>query len=324
MKPYEEVPALTLFRGGESRDFCFDAVLGPLASHDMVFSEVEGLVNSALDGHKACVFLYGQTGAGKTHTMDGLAPLCVQKMFRACEELEARGWSLSLHFSAVEIYLEQIWDLREAGPIRGGGGSGTNTHDVRQSLDWGAVIPGVCEQVTSAEDCWTLWAQALGRRTRATTRSNEASSRSHAVFTLYFRGASSVAGSKEVCGMIHMVDLAGSERPNKSGASGTHFTEGNAINSSLTTLGRVFLARAANAHLPVRDSKLTRFLEPCFTGTGKLMIVLNIRAEAQHVDETFRSLSFANSVKEGRDTTRAEIRRQSVTTRGATSSRVER
>ncbi len=36
-----------------------------------VFDEVSEVVQSALDGYKVCLFSYGQTGAGKTHTMQG-------------------------------------------------------------------------------------------------------------------------------------------------------------------------------------------------------------------------------------------------------------
>lgn len=36
-----------------------------------VFGAVSELVQSALDGHHVCLFSYGQTGAGKTHTMQG-------------------------------------------------------------------------------------------------------------------------------------------------------------------------------------------------------------------------------------------------------------
>ena len=36
-----------------------------------VFAEVSELVQSSLDGYSVCVMAYGQTGAGKTHTMTG-------------------------------------------------------------------------------------------------------------------------------------------------------------------------------------------------------------------------------------------------------------
>ena len=53
------------------RSFGFDGVLGPKASNDDVFAEVEAMVEGVLDGYRASVLAYGQTGAGKTFTMLG-------------------------------------------------------------------------------------------------------------------------------------------------------------------------------------------------------------------------------------------------------------
>lgn len=40
-----------------------------LKPSDEVFSEVEPVIKSAVDGYNACIFAYGQTGTGKTFTM---------------------------------------------------------------------------------------------------------------------------------------------------------------------------------------------------------------------------------------------------------------
>ena len=48
-----------------------DRVFMPGKSNAEIYSEVEPLVMSVMDGYNVCVFAYGQTGAGKTHTMDG-------------------------------------------------------------------------------------------------------------------------------------------------------------------------------------------------------------------------------------------------------------
>lgn len=55
----------------EKRVFPFDAVFGPAAKQDEVFAEVEGLVQSVVDGYNVAVLAYGATGAGKTYTMYG-------------------------------------------------------------------------------------------------------------------------------------------------------------------------------------------------------------------------------------------------------------
>jgi centromeric protein E len=60
------------------------------------------------------------------------------------------------------------------------------------------------------------------------------------------------------------VDLAGSERLAKTGAEGARMKEGVNINKSLSALGNVINKLSegkAKAHVPYRDSKLTRILQ---------------------------------------------------------------
>lgn len=44
------------------REFSFDRVFRSEENQESVFEEISGLVQSALDGFKVCVFAYGQTG----------------------------------------------------------------------------------------------------------------------------------------------------------------------------------------------------------------------------------------------------------------------
>ena len=57
--------------GRPAKSFSFDRVFAPSDSQASIMGEVAPLVTALLDGYNGCVAAYGQTGAGKTHTMIG-------------------------------------------------------------------------------------------------------------------------------------------------------------------------------------------------------------------------------------------------------------
>lgn len=83
-----------------------------------VFRELEPAVLSCLQGYSVCIFTYGQTGTGKTYSMEGppedpgIAPRALQSLFR---EMRAGGHS-RVTLSMVEIYNEAVRDLLAPGP----------------------------------------------------------------------------------------------------------------------------------------------------------------------------------------------------------------
>lgn len=100
------------------------------------------------------------------------------------------------------------------------------------------------------------------RRTVAATNMNETSSRSHAVFTIFFtqqRQDSTTGLATEKVSKISLVDLAGSERADSTGAKGTRLKEGANINKSLTTLGKVIsaLAEIVSTHFSMTIKMIT-------------------------------------------------------------------
>lgn len=117
-------------RNGDAvKSFSFLRVFDEGDGQSSVFQEVAPLVRAAVDGHHACVFAYGQTGAGKTYTLqgganteqhkqdteeegeeDGVYARATRLLF---ETLAARAelFHFSVSLQMVEVYNEEIYDL---------------------------------------------------------------------------------------------------------------------------------------------------------------------------------------------------------------------
>ncbi|KAL1212783.1 Kinesin-like protein KIN-14G [Cardamine amara subsp. amara] len=103
-----------------SKPFMFNKVFGPSATQEEVFSDMQPLVRSVLDGYNVCIFAYGQTGSGKTFTMTGPKELTEESLgvnYRALADLfllsDQRKDTTSYEISVqmLEIYNEQVRDL---------------------------------------------------------------------------------------------------------------------------------------------------------------------------------------------------------------------
>jgi kinesin family protein C1 len=278
-----------------------------------VFDEVSGLVQSALDGYKVCIFAYGQTGAGKTFTMQGptghpsvvgLIPRSLELILESSKAMCDEGWTWSLQASFFEVYNETFRDLLASGPSKGGSGSGdmlgsAPVHVIKHDDAWGTIVTNMSTfSVDSMEQIRELTARAAKQRAVGSHNMNDASSRSHSIFALYLKGTNQKLNS-ELHGALHLVDLAGSERLDKSGSTGDRLKETQNINRSLSSLADVFLAKTERRqHVPFRNSKLTHLMEPCLSGQGKTLMLVNVCPEDGNAHETLCSLRFASQVNQ--------------------------
>ena len=266
-----------------------------------MFEEVSELIQSALDGYNVCLFSYGQTGSGKTHTMQGsgngamrgIIPRSIQQVGSYKVELEGNGWLYEMKVSFLEIYNENIRDLLREKK------SEEQKHEIKVNSDGHRFVADITMRALDPNDpdaVEEVMRQAAKHRSVASTDMNAVSSRSHSVFTLHLTAVHSER--KEVLrGALNLVDLAGSERLDRSGAVGARAKEAVSINKSLSSLTDVFAAIGKKAgHIPFRNSKLTYLLQPCLSGDGKTLMVVNLSPTEKSSPESLCSLRFASHV----------------------------
>ncbi|KAI2799311.1 cerebellar granular layer structural organization [Blomia tropicalis] len=295
-------------------DHCLDSSSSELfnyASQDVVFRKMgEPLLDYSLKGYNTCLFAYGQSGSGKTYTMmgtkdvPGIIPRFLNELFKRITSTLDIEFIVNISF--LEIYNEKIHDLlsdeftMEKKNLR-----------VREHPQTGQYVEDLSVFTVDDYDiAMKLLETGLSRRSTASTKSNEKSSRSHSIFSIIlvqnkkFENLDQSSNSSETSciSKINLVDLAGSERDASTNIDRAR--EGNSINKSLLTLGKVItqLAEQSNSgnkqtHIPFRDSVLTFLLKDCFGGNSRTSMIANISPSRTHIDETLSTLRYASTAQ---------------------------
>ncbi|KVH91733.1 Kinesin, motor domain-containing protein [Cynara cardunculus var. scolymus] len=300
--------------------FDFDRIFSQECStFDVYESRTKYIVAAAIGGFNGTVFAYGQTNSGKTHTMrgssvePGVIPLAVHDLFDMIHQEMDREFLLRMSY--MEIYNEEINDLLAPEHRK---------LQIHESIERGIFVAGLREEiVTSAKQVLEFMEFGEAHRHIGETNMNLHSSRSHTIFRMIIESRDKVEDeyAESSCDAVrvsvlmqyaanlflhfpyllskNLVDLAGSERAAKTGAEGVRLKEGSHINKSLMTLGTVIKklsegAESQGSHVPYRDSKLTRILQPALGGNANTAIICNITLAQIHADETKSSLQFAS------------------------------
>ena len=233
--------------------------------YDLYAESFAPLVDAVLDGFNGTIFAYGQTGTGKTYTMEGIRsepnnrgviPNSFEHIFSHISK--SANQQYLVRASYLEIYQEEIRDLLSKNqgkqlPLKERPDTGVYVKDLSSF---------VCKSVSEIEHVMSVGNQ---NRSVGPTNMNEHSSRSHAIFiiTVECSQLDEEGNSHIRVGKLNLVDLAGSERQSKTGAQGERFKEATKINLSLSALGNVIsaLIDGKSTYIPYRDSKLTRLLQ---------------------------------------------------------------
>ncbi|KAI0079935.1 kinesin-domain-containing protein [Panus rudis PR-1116 ss-1] len=309
-----------------TRTYPFDMVFGPEADQAMIYYDVVSpMLEEVLQGYNCTLFAYGQTGTGKTYTMQGdlnptpmgnpsaSAGMIPRVLFKLFHQLESSGLDYSVKISFVELYNEELRDLLApelsapigtAQPMGKGAGQSEGQGALKifdDSSKKGVFIQGLEEApVTSTAEALALLQKGSHRRQIAATKFNDHSSRSHSVFsiTIHTKETSTMGDDLLRVGKLNLVDLAGSENIGRSGAENKRAREAGMINQSLLTLGRVINALVdRSSHVPYRESKLTRLLQDSLGGRTKTCIIATISPARSNMEETLSTLDYAIRAK---------------------------
>eukprot|EP00210_Caulerpa_lentillifera_P002367 g2271.t1 len=295
------------------REYSFDKVFGPNACQKDVLTDVQDLIQSAIDGYNVCIFAYGQTGSGKTYTIygndnnPGLTPQGIDKLF----ELLLQGsnkYTFSVSCYMLELYQDSLMDL--LAPINskiptmsrcsiGHSLSGNEKLEVKKGKNSRMVrVQGMTTVVVcSAEELRAKFEAGQKHRHVASTDINVESSRSHLIMGIIIE-TTDLQTHVQTRGKLSFVDLAGSERIKKSGSTGSQLKEAQAINKSLSALGDVISSLArGDPHIPYRNHKLTMLMSDSLGGNAKTLMFVNVSPTDANLDETQNSLQYAMRVK---------------------------
>ena len=317
-----------------SSQYAMDKVFNEDITQEEIFKEVgEPLIRSFIGGYNCTIFCYGQTGAGKTHTMmgpldqlyednsesQGLIPRIINYIFNEKQKVDniitggnaekCKNISLKLKTCVMELYQEQIIDLLLQNDKNDKNKNNNNNNvpelKIKEDPKKGMYIQGITEmEVKTAKEAKDLILTGLKSRHVAATEMNAESSRSHLLFSIFVSTSyiNPKGGEVKKSSRLHLIDLAGSERQKKTKAKGERIKEACMINKSLSTLGNVINALVENydgknKYIPFRDSKLTYFLKDSLGGNSKTTIVANISCSLIQISETISTLKFVQRAK---------------------------
>ncbi|KAL5538182.1 hypothetical protein UlMin_043680 [Ulmus minor] len=294
----------------DSDTYEFDEVLTEFASQKRVYEVVaKPVVESVLDGYNGTVMAYGQTGTGKTFTLGRLGEedtsdrgIMVRSMENILADISPDTDLVSVSY--LQLYMESLQDLLDP--------TNDNISMVEDPRTGDVSVPGATiVEIRNQQSFLELLRIGESNRFAANTKLNTESSRSHAILMVHVKRSfvgredTTSAENGESSHMtkpfkpilrkskLVVVDLAGSERIHKSGSEGHTLEEAKSINLSLSALGKCINALAENsAHVPVRDSKLTRLLRDSFGGSARTSLIITIGPSPRHRGETTSTILF--------------------------------
>uniref|UniRef100_A0A9J7YJG8 Kinesin-like protein n=1 Tax=Cyprinus carpio carpio TaxID=630221 RepID=A0A9J7YJG8_CYPCA len=272
----------------ENYKFRFQKVFDQTANQEEIFEAIaKPVADNVLAGYNGTIFAYGQTGSGKTFTITGgaenyndrgIIPRTLSYLYQHFSKDSSMIYTT--HISYLEIYNETGYDLlnpqHEASRLED-----LPKVTIMEDPDQNIHLKNLSlQQSANEEEALDLLFLGDTNRMIAETPMNQASTRSHCIFTIHL--CSKELGSAMVrCSKLHLVDLAGSERVGKTGVGGQILTEAKYINLSLHYLEQESISTcrfAQRVALIKNDALLNEELDPA-------LLIVRLKKEIQCLKE---------------------------------------
>ena len=282
------------------QDYTFDGLFLPQTPLDQIYTRTtKQIIENVLMGFNGAIICYGQTGTGKTYTMNEITPLAVNQIFNGIGASDKDNEIFKIEVSIIEIYKEQVNDVLD--PKK------TNLNLIENKLKRkNLTIENLTTVSVNTENELNdiIYKGTIKRNTNSTTM-REYTAKSHNIIIItiyrYYKDKNYLR-----TGTLYLCDLEGSEKITKMNpVEGESIEEQKLVNKSLSALASVVQSLSIKNdtifHVPYRDSKLTRILAECLGGSAYTTLILTCTQNEYNLSETRNTLLFGERAKKIRN-----------------------
>ena len=258
--------------------FNFDKIYSYNSKTDDIFNDIGiQMVDNFFKKISSTIFVFGQTGTGKTHTIMGNNKYV--GFFKILLEY-LTDMKQKVNISIIEIYNDTCYDILNS----------NNIIYQREDNSGNIHLRGVKQDyIANKSDISRIYYKINTNRKVGISSQNDRSSRSHLQIKI-----TSSSGA-----FIKILDLAGSERASQSNYMNKNvFRENAEINKSLLTLKECIRGlKNKNSYIPIRGSKLTKLLKDSFTGRCNTYILGTVSQEEKNMVDSISTLNYISDLK---------------------------
>ena len=245
-------------------NYNFDYLFEEKSSQEEIYNfSSKEIINKILSGYNGAIICFGQTGMGKTYTINEIIDQIGKQIFEEIDSKYNVNNLYKVEVAGFEIFKEQINDTLDLINLNLNLKENKNKRIFVDNLTFFTVL--------DAEDFSEIIKKALFKRNNSSQSMKEYTSRCNNIIVVNIYHY--IKEKKQLkTGCLYLVDLEGSEKMTKNKIEGESQEEKKILNKSLQSLRHLVqtLDQIKNedltmcTYIPYRESKLTEILCDCF------------------------------------------------------------